>query len=156
MMGITISLAGNPSIKANKITPSIPNNFAKGSKKADVKDNNVISPIPILAKIQITRPAGAATITARRNTNSVRSNMERIITCPICGFLYGGSSRVNEDGMPFKIVMDNIFETTNVINMPTIITQTNNIADKIDCPKPTAVPIKNIDIIAIIVGKAPP
>ena len=32
--GMTISLAGNPNMNAIRITPSMPNNWAKGSRKA--------------------------------------------------------------------------------------------------------------------------
>ena len=38
MIGITISLAGNPKINANKITPSRPMHLAKGSRKLEVLD----------------------------------------------------------------------------------------------------------------------
>ena len=102
------------------------------------------------------KPAGAATAIARLNTNSVRSNMERTITCPIWGLLYGGSSSVNDDGCPFKIVADSSLDTTNVIAIPKIITQVNRRADKIEFLRPPPVPMKNIAMIAIIVGNAPP
>ena len=36
IIGITISLAGNPSMNAINITPSKPNSFAKGSKKLEM------------------------------------------------------------------------------------------------------------------------
>jgi len=54
----------------------------------------LIFPILILAKTQITKPAGAATTTALPKTNKVRSRTDLTITFPICGFLYGGNSNV--------------------------------------------------------------
>ena len=74
--------------------------------------------IDIFAIIQITIPAGAATTIARPSTKSVRSKIERRITFPICGFLYGGSSRVKEDGIPRRIVWDKIFEINNDMRIP--------------------------------------
>ena len=43
IIGKTISLAGNPRIKANKITPSSPKNCANGSKKSEQYFNKLIS-----------------------------------------------------------------------------------------------------------------
>ena len=83
----------------------------------------LISPIFMLAISHIISPAGAATITARASTNKVRSSRDLINILPICGFRYGGSSSVNEDGRPFKIVVDSIFDTARVIKTPiTIVT----------------------------------
>ena len=82
-MGRTISLAGNPKIKAVKIYPSKPINFAKGSKKLATIVNILLSPIIILANNQITAPAGAATARALPSTNNVLSNIERMIILPI-------------------------------------------------------------------------
>lgn len=83
MIGITISFAGKPRIKASRITPSIPKSFANGSKKPEQCASSVISPIQILAMSHMTRPAGAATDTARPRTKSVLSNIERTMTFPI-------------------------------------------------------------------------
>lgn len=104
IIGITISLAGNPNIKAINITPSKPNIFAKGSKKLEMWFNMLTSEIITFDSIHNIMPAGAATITALPKTKSVLSNIERIITLPNCGFLYGGSSSVKKDGRPFRIV----------------------------------------------------
>ena len=87
IIGNTISLAGNPNIKAVKIYPSNPISFANGSKIFATNDNNVISPICKLANNQIIKPAGAATAKALPKTNIVLSKIERTITFPICGFL---------------------------------------------------------------------
>ena len=85
IMGITISLAGKPNTKAVRITPSIPISFPKGSIASVQCMSRVLSPAVTFAKIHITIPAGAATLTALPSTNKVRSNTERIIVLPICG-----------------------------------------------------------------------
>ena len=108
IIGITISLAGNPKIKEIKITPSIPINFPKGSKNNEIWFNNDKLLIWMFANNHIKAPAGIATITARPKTNNVRSKIERIITLIIWGFRYGGNSNVNEDGTPFNKVLDKI------------------------------------------------
>ena len=43
----------------------------------------------------------------------------------ISGFLYGGNSKVNDDGVPFKIVIDNILVVIKVIIILNSITKTN-------------------------------
>ena len=93
-MGITISLAGSPNIKANKITPSSPKSVAKGFKKFAQWLKTELLPIDIFAIIQIISPAGAATETLRPKTKSVLSKIERIKSFNICGLRYGGSSNV--------------------------------------------------------------
>lgn len=45
IIGMTISFAGKPSIKAIRITPSIPISFAKGSKKFEQCRSTLESPI---------------------------------------------------------------------------------------------------------------
>ena len=85
IMGITISLAGKPNTKAVRITPSIPISFPKGSIASVQCMSRVLSPAVTFAKIHITIPAGAATLTALPSTNKVRSNTERVIVLPICG-----------------------------------------------------------------------
>lgn len=109
----------------------------------------------MFAKSHITSPAGAATTAALPSTKSVRSNIERTITLPICGRRYGGSSSVNDDGTPFNIVFDSIHDTKNVISIPKIITAVSKRLDNIDEEIPDAFPMKNIVIIAIIVGNLP-
>lgn len=67
-----------------------------------------------------------------RSTNSVLSNIDLIKTFPICGFLYGGSSNINDDGTPFNIVFDNSFDIRSVITTPNIIIPSTQSADIID------------------------
>ena len=122
IIGNTISFAGIPSINAVSIYPSNPINRANGSKKFAIYVRILISPMFIFANNHITRPAGAATATALPSTNKVLSNIDLISTCPICGFLYGGSSNTNDELVPFNIVFDRILETSNVINIPSKIT----------------------------------
>ena len=48
-------------------------------------------------------PAGAATTIALPSTNRVLSSNDLIITFPHCGVRYGGSSNVNDEGLPLKM-----------------------------------------------------
>ena len=105
---------------------------------------------------QITRPAGAATAAALPRTNSVLSRTERTITFPICGLRYGGSSKVKDDGIPFSSVPESSLETANVIKIPIMTKNVKMSAAKTEFSIPPEVPIKNIVIIAISVGKPPP
>ena len=155
IMGTTISLAGNPRINANRITPSSPRSCAKGSRKAAQYANKLALPYGMFASNQISNPAGAATTAALPKTNKVRSKIERTITFPVCGRRYGGSSNVNEEGMPFRIVADSKRETKKVIPIPNTITPIRSRVESTEPPIP-AVPIKNMEMIAIIVGNAPP
>ena len=84
-MGTTISLAGKPNINAISINPSRPISRANGSKKFAQCARRLKSPAWMLASTQITRPAGAATITARPSTKSVLSNIDRTMVLPTCG-----------------------------------------------------------------------
>ena len=115
----------------------------------------LFSPTCTFAIIQIINPAGAATITALPSTNSVLSKTDLTITFPICGFLYGGSSKANDEGMPFNIVFDKIFETNRVVKTPSIIVQVNKNVENKDTYGPAAKPAKNMVIIAINVGNLP-
>lgn len=101
-------------------------------------------------------PAGAATAAARPSTNNVLSNIERTITLPTWGFLYGGSSSANDDGRPLRMVFDNIFDTNKVMNTPKRITPVNISVDRIDLNGTIRLAAKNIVIIDIMVGNAPP
>lgn len=83
IIGITISLAGNPNINAIKITPSSPIILAKGSKKDVQYFKRLISLTFIFERHQINKPAGAATNIALYNTNRVLSKIDRIINFPI-------------------------------------------------------------------------
>ena len=120
--GSTISFAGNPNKNASRITPSIPMKRPSGSRKPAQCIRMVCSPTAIFAAHQIKSPAGAAAMIALPKTNKVRSSTERMITFPICGLRYGGSSNRNVEGSPFKIVPDKIFDTRNVIPIPRVIT----------------------------------
>ena len=139
-------------INAVKIYPSNPISLAKGLRKfATIL--NILSPfIPIFANSQITRPAGAATAIALPRTKTVLSNMDLINIFPNCGFLYGGNSNIIDDGIPFKIVLDKIFDIINVKNIPNIITTTTANVDNIDAKillLPANAPA--IKIVAIVI-----
>lgn len=155
IMGTTISFAGKPRIKASRITPSKPISCAKGSRNAAQCASRLASPTNTFAITQIIRPAGAATAAALPRTNSVRSKMERTITLPICGRRYGGSSKVKEEGTPFRMVADSSRDTRKVITIPSTITPVRIRVERKEAPIP-AVPIKNMVMIAISVGYAPP
>lgn len=153
--GIIISLAGKPKIKAMRITPSKPIHLAKGSNNPAQHDSTLTSPIIIFAASQMISPAGAATAAALASTNNVLSKMERTIILPTCGLRYGGSSSVKDDGTPFKIVTESAFDTIKVMATPSRTKKVSNNAAATDRPiEPPA--MKNIDIIAISVGNAPP
>lgn len=98
IMGITVSFAGNPSINAIKITPSSPIKRAGASSAVQQMLSRDAPPILTFAKIHIISPAGAATAAALPSTKSVLSKTELTIIRPIAGRLYGGSSRVKEEG----------------------------------------------------------
>lgn len=72
----------------------------------------------IFANNHIIIPTGAATDIALPSTNRVLSKRDLIITFPICGFLYGGSSKIKEEGIPFSIVFESILETISVNIIP--------------------------------------
>jgi hypothetical protein len=38
----------------------------------------------------------------------------------ICGLRYGGSSSAKDDGRPFNIVLDSIFDTNSVMKIPKV------------------------------------
>lgn len=63
---------------------------------------------------------------------------------------------MKEEGTPFKIVLESNFVTTKVIIMPNKINAVSKTEEAIEGKSPPAVPIKNIVIIAINVGNAPP
>ena len=84
-MGMTISFAGKPRIKARSRTPSKPMSRAKGSRNSEQMVSREDPSMERFAMHQISSPAGAATETARPKTNRVRSSRERRITFPTCG-----------------------------------------------------------------------
>ena len=149
-------MAGKPSIKASKITPSIPIKRAKGSKNEEQCVKMVVPPIEIFAISHIMSPVGAAITIALPRTKRVRSNIERTITFPTCGRLYGGSSSVKEEGTPFNNVLDKNLDDINVSVTPRIIITVNKTVDRKEEDNPTVMPVKNMVIIAIRVGNLPP
>ncbi len=108
----------------------------------------------MLAISHIKNPAGAATVIALPNTKIVLSITDLMSILPNCGARYGGNSRINDDGMPLRIVNDKIFDIKNVANNPKIIVDVNIIDDSIKLKFDADRSIKNIDIIAINSGKA--
>ena len=96
----------------------------------------LISPIEIFANNQITIPIGAATEIALANTNKVLSSKDLTIIFPIWGFLYGGSSNINEEGEPLSIVLERKFEIARVRNIPSKITKITARVDTIEERKP--------------------
>lgn len=108
-------------------------------------------PIVTLAKSHITRPVGAAIATALPSTNKVLSNNERTKIFPICGFLYGGSSKIKDDGTPLSTVLERSFETTRVSQIPSNI---NNRTDTVDTIDENEVAKKlPMKIVAIVIKK---
>ena len=105
--------------------------------------------IDMFDKSHITSPIGAATTIALPRTYKVLSNIDLTITFPICGFLYGGSSNIKDDGIPFNIVFDNNLDTNKVAIMPSIINNTSNNEEVI------VLVVKNIAIRVIKVGNLP-
>lgn len=106
IIGTTISFAGKPSMNASNITPSSPIILPNGSRNSVQCDNSEASPAVTFAISHIISPAGIATITALPRTNSVLSRNALTRTFANCGVLYGGSSSVNDDGIPFSNVFD--------------------------------------------------
>ena len=105
-IGRTISFAGSPNINARRIVPSRPKKLAGASKKFEISTSRLIPFMFILFKMKITRPAGAATVTALAKINRIFVLTEFIMVLKKSGVLYGGSSKVNEDASPFKNVLD--------------------------------------------------
>lgn len=97
-------------------------------------------------------PAGAATATALASTKTVLPSTERTMTSPMRGQRYGGSSRTNDDGIPFRTVLDKRRDIRSVITIPSTITAVSMSAEMTDELPPKE---KNIVIIAISVGKRP-
>ena len=155
MSGITISLAGKPRINAMRITPSSPMRRAKGSRKSAPMRRSVTSPTVTFARIQITRPAGAATAAERASTKRVRSKIERTRTFPTCGLRKGGSSSVNAEGTPRNRVAERSLVSTRVAKIPSRINAVRISADTAVCAKPPMPTTKNIPMIAISAGKRP-
>lgn len=62
---------------------------------------------------------------------------------------------MNEDGTPFKNVLDKNFDTANVVKMPSKITRDKINDDRNEEPNPTAPPTKKRLIMQISVGNLP-
>ena len=61
---------------------------------------------------------------------------------------------MNEDGMPFRMVRDNILDIRNVVNNPKMMVAVSTNDESIKLKFVSDKSIKNIDIIAINSGKA--
>ena len=86
----------------------------------------------------------------------ILSFMEFIMVFIICGFLYGGSSKVKVDFLVFRIVFDRIFDTMNVIRIDSRMNPSKIKADRIEFINLFFIfMVIKIDIIAIMVGNLP-
>lgn len=90
-----------------------------------------------------------------RRTNRVLSKIDLTNIFPICGFLYGGNSNINELGIPFNIVFDNILEISKVSTTPKIIINNTAKVDTKDCISFAKYPPIKIVAIAIKNGNLP-
>ena len=110
----------------------------------------------MFAVSQISIPAGIEMYIALPRTNIVRSSIDLMIVSSIFGFLYDGSSKVNDEGSPFKIVFERIFEISNVIRTEKIINPRRVRADSVDDANLfDDAETRKIEIIAISVGNLP-
>ncbi len=67
------------------------------------------------------------------------------------GFLYGGSSKINDEGIPLSIVLERILDTANVRKIPNKINSKTHIVDtKEEIELAKKLPIK---IVAIVIKK---
>ncbi len=107
------------------MTPSNPIILANGSRKSEHILNNEVPFIFVLPIIHINIPAGIATIIARYRTFKVLSINDLIIVFIISGFRYGGSSKVKDDGIPLRNVMDSTLDIISVIMTLKIISSDN-------------------------------
>lgn len=154
IMGTTISFAGNPSIKASRITPSSPISEPRGSKNPDICARIDKSPIFIFARIQIRSPHGIDAVQALPSTKIVLSRSERTSTFPICGRRYGGNSSVYELDSPLSTVFESIYDMASVANTPSRIIPRSTAPDNTE-PNIPPIVTKNIVITAMTVGKRP-
>ena len=99
-------------------------------------------------------PAGAATTTALPSTNKVLSSIERTITLQNLGLLYGGSSNMKDEDMPFNIVEESSLDTANVMVMPSTINPVRRRPDISEAAEDIPA-VKNMKIIAMSIGKRP-
>lgn len=155
IIGTTVSFAGKPSIKAVNMTPSSPMSFANGSSAPEKADNRLSPRTVTFAASQIIMPAGAATAAALPRTKRVLSKIERTMTFKTCGFLYGGISRVNDDGTPRRSVFDSIRDETKVKSTLNTITSVKSAAVNTERHMPKLPAAKNMVIILMSDGKRP-
>ena len=90
-----------------------------------------------------------------RSTNKVLSNIDLIKIFPNCGFLYGGSSSTNDDGIPFNTVFERIFDIINVSTIPKSITKITASVDIIDAVIPDTLLAINMLATVIRNGNLP-
>src|SRR5690606_20044186 len=67
----------------------------------------------------------------------------------------GGSSRVKEEGSPFRMVLESSLEITRVITTPNTITPVSISAEMMLWNGPASMPAKNMVMIAMRVGNLP-
>lgn len=149
-------MAGIPIRKAVKIVPSNPINVPIGFKK-DITYDKIGKPFMLIfVNNHIMIPAGIVIYIARPSTNIVLSSIDLVIVLNIFGFLYGGNSKVNDDGSPFSSVFDNILDMIRVIIIESIMNPNNISAERMDEVNLfDAFATKNIEIIAISDGNLP-
>lgn len=112
--------------------------------------------IVIFVVSQINIPAGIDMYIALPRTNIVLSSIDLMIVSSIFGFLYGGSSKVNDEGSPFKMVFERIFEINRVTKTENTINPKRVRADSVDDANLLDAPLtKKMEIIAIRVGNLP-
>ncbi len=141
-------------MNAKRITPSSPIMRPIGSSHPDAMSRTLVPPMYVFATTHVTAPAGSATITALFRTNSVRSSRDRTIILPSCGFLYGGSSRVNAEGTPFKMVLESASEIKSVTRIP-MITSPTTVAEAMRLLRLALIPPTNVAASAISAGNLP-
>lgn len=86
---------------------------------------------------------------------SVLSKIERTTTSDTLGILYGGNSSTKEDGELFNNVEESTLDTARVSRMEIIITNPNSKVETMEEANGRIETVKNIVIIAIIVGNRP-
>ena len=109
----------------------------------------------MFARSQMTRPIGAETQTALESTNRVRSKTLRTSTEPIFGTRYGGISSVNAELSPLSTVLESIYDAEKVASTLKTITSVSIPAAAKGLTAFASGAAKNIEMIAIMVGKRP-
>ena len=141
-------------MKDVRIVPSRPSTLPRGSRKSVMYLKRLSPPTLRLAIIHITAPAGKATTTARVKTDNTLVFIERIIVLNICGFLYLGNSKINEED--FSAVTDEIiFEVNSVIAVAIISSSRIINAVKMCVKLPSTDAAKKMVLRVISVGMRP-